>query len=395
MGPDRELMDRAIRHLASFERPSASDGERRAAEWIASALSDLGASAVVEEERAHGTYWIPLGALSAIAIGAALVRPRWLRRALAAAATAALVDDLEHRSRWFRRAFLPRRPTYNVVAETGDPGAQRTLIIVAHHDAAHGGVVFDETLMAELHRRWPDLYDRFDRWPPVMWGVPLGPFLVALGRRRAGAILSALTNAAMADIARSPLAPGANDNLAAVGALLALARRLRDEPVEGLRVLLVSAGSEESNSEGFQAYGRRHFAELPRDSTSVIAAECLGSGTVTIAESEGFLLRHAYDSELKDLATACAERAGVPVRRGLHIAFTSDAQIAVHAGYPAMTLGSTDHLKLPSNYHKPTDTPDNLDWYCLDQAVDVLEATIRELGSQARSSSERAIATAS
>jgi Zn-dependent M28 family amino/carboxypeptidase len=249
--------------------------------------------------------------------------------------------------------------------------------------------------MAELHRRWPELYDRFDRWPPVMCGVVLGPLLVALGRPRAGAILGALTIAAMADIARSPIAPGANDNLAAVGALLALARRLRDDPVDGLRVVLVSAGSEESNSEGFQAYGRRHFAELPRRRTSVIAAECLGSGTVTVAESEGFLLRHYYDDDLKDLATACAQRAGVPVRRGLHIAFTSDAQIAVHAGYPSMTLGSTDYLKLPSNYHKPTDTPDNLDWDCLDQAVDVLEGVIRELAAQERASSERAIATAS
>src|SRR4051794_14671794 len=109
MGPDHGLMERAVRHLASFERASASDGERRAAEWIAGALRDLGCEAVVEEERAHGTYWIPIGALSGLAIAGAVLRPRWLGRALAAIATAALVDDLEHRSRWFRRAFLPKR----------------------------------------------------------------------------------------------------------------------------------------------------------------------------------------------------------------------------------------------------------------------------------------------
>src|SRR3954454_14861480 len=117
MGPDRQLMERAVRHLTSFERPSASDGERRAAEWIAGALGDLGAPAVVEEERAHGTYWIPLRVPRALSIAAALLRPRWLGRALATVVAAALVDDLEHRSRWFRRAFLAKRATYNVAAE--------------------------------------------------------------------------------------------------------------------------------------------------------------------------------------------------------------------------------------------------------------------------------------
>src|SRR4051812_3683912 len=382
-------MEEAISHLAAIETPSASPGEREAAEWIAAKLGELGAPARVEEERAHGTYWWPLGLLNAIALaGTRLGR---LGRLLAAVAAVGLVDDLEHRSRWFRRAFLPRRPTYNVTAETGDRAAERTVVVVAHHDAAHGGAVFDVSLMAALERRMPRLYDRIDRWPPLMWGVVAGPVLVALGRRRAGAVLCAGTIAAMADIGRSPVAPGANDNLSGVAAVLALARRLRDEPLDGLRVLLVSCGSEESNSEGMQAFGRRHFGTLPRESTVFIVPECIGSGHVTVAESEGFLLRHGYDEELKGLATTCAERLGIPVPRGLHIAFTSDAQIALHGGYRAMVLGGTDELKLPSNYHKPTDTPENIDHDGLAASVDVLEATVRAL----QPSSDRAAAIAS
>ena len=384
-------MEEAISHLAAIESPSASPGEREAAEWIAAKLGELGAPARVEEERAHGTYWVPLGLLSALGlVGAALGR---FGRLLAAGAAAAMVDDLEHRSRWFRRNFLRRRPTYNVIAEAGDAGARRTVVVVAHHDAAHGGAIFDVTLMAELNRRFPRLYDRIDRWPPLMMAVVAGPLLVALGRRRAGALVCAGTIAAMADIARSPVAPGANDNLSSVAAVLALARRLRDEPLDGLRVLLVSSGSEESNSEGMQAFGHRHFPAMPRESTEFIVLECLGSGHVTVAESEGFLLRHGYDEGLKDLATACGDRLGIPIRRGLHIAFTSDAQIALHGGYRAMVLGGTDELKLPANYHKPTDTPENIDHDGLAQSVDVLEATVRTLAAQA--SSERAAAIAS
>src|SRR3954468_22920831 len=139
MFADREGLERTVRRLGGISRPSASPGEREAAEWIAAQLRELGLEAAVEEERAHGTYWIPIGVMSALGLAGALVRPRWLGRALAAAATVALVDDLEHRSRWFRRAFLPRRPTYNVVAEAGDAGAQRTVVVVAHHAAAHVG----------------------------------------------------------------------------------------------------------------------------------------------------------------------------------------------------------------------------------------------------------------
>ena len=56
----------------------------------------------------------------------------------------------------------------------------------------------------------------------------------------------------MADIGTRASVPGANDNLSAVGAVIALAERLRDRPVKDVRVLLVSTGSEESFSEGMQ-----------------------------------------------------------------------------------------------------------------------------------------------
>lgn len=58
----------------------------------------------------------------------------------------------------------------------------------------------------------------------------------------AGTVGSALAAALFADIARSPVVPGANDNLSAVALLVALAERLRERPVKGVRVLLVSLG---------------------------------------------------------------------------------------------------------------------------------------------------------
>src|SRR5262249_21291767 len=77
----------AIRELAAFDRPSASDGERRGAELIAGRLRELGCRVEIEEERAHGGYWWPIGLVNAFAVatGAVALRRRGpLARAIAA-----------------------------------------------------------------------------------------------------------------------------------------------------------------------------------------------------------------------------------------------------------------------------------------------------------------------
>ena len=56
-----------VETLERIERPSASDGERQAAEWIRERFQSLGLDARIERERAHGSYWWPLGLMSAAA----------------------------------------------------------------------------------------------------------------------------------------------------------------------------------------------------------------------------------------------------------------------------------------------------------------------------------------
>jgi len=139
-------IEAGIRHLSGIERGSASGGERKAAEWIAARLREEGCgSARVEAEPAHGTYWWPLGTLSSLTVALGLWALRHPGRArapivaLGALAAWAMGDDVSAGRFWFRKRFLPRRTTYNVVAEAGDPAAPRTVVLVAHHDAAHTG----------------------------------------------------------------------------------------------------------------------------------------------------------------------------------------------------------------------------------------------------------------
>ena len=370
---DRQDLRHVVETLSAIERPSASEGERQAAEWIAERFRDAGLEPRIEHERAHGGFWWPIGLLNAIGLVAARLRSKLL----AFGALALLVDDLDHRRRMFRR-LLPKRPTWNVTAVTGDPDAARTVVVVAHHDAAHGGLIYDTTALYALLERFPQILPRVKRWPPVMWGVVLGPLLVAAGRRRLGAVFSLGTIAVMADIGRSRVSPGANDNLAAVATVLELARR----QYEGVRVVLVSTGSEESLAEGMQAWGRRHFPGLSPQTTTFIALEMLGSGHLTIAEAEGFLLPHPYPANVKDELERCARELGIAVHRGLSNSFASDGQIPLHAGYPAALLGALDEFLLPANYHKPSDLPENLDYESVENALRVLDAFIRARGER-------------
>jgi acetylornithine deacetylase/succinyl-diaminopimelate desuccinylase-like protein len=380
----RPLIERAVRELASYERPSASDGERRAAEWLAGEFRTAGCRNVrVEEERAHGGYWWPLGLLNAGSALAAL-RGRAPAALVGGSAAAAVYDDVSGGRLWFRRRTLPHRFTWNVVAEAGEPDAPRTVVFIAHHDAAHSGLVFHPALPRAGMKLAPKLHERANQSVPIIFGVFLGPLLLALWGlfgwrwlKRCGMFFSIGASAAMANIGASRVVPGANDNLSAVGVLVALAHELAERPPEGVRVLLLSTGSEEAFMEGMQAFGRRHFPELDRATTEFVCLECVGSPQLCIVEAEGMLrMRHYTESSREALARAGGE-AGVELLRGLRTVAATDALIALRAGYPTCTLGGIDETKFPAEYHWPTDVPDNLDWSSIEAAVEVCLSYLR------------------
>ena len=267
--PDQAWLRERLEELERIYRPSASAGERRAAEWVVDQLRALGADARIEAADAHGTYWWPLGigtALGALGGLAALRGHRRLGAALGAIGAAGIASDFPPHQRRLRSP-LPKRTTYNVVCEIGDPDAERTIVISAHHDSAHSGLVFHPAIPKIADRL--GLLENVETSPALMAPVIGGPLLVALGAlsnlkplTKLGAVLAAGATAAMAEIGSRKVVPGANDNGTAVVSLLALAKRLADHPAPGIRVVLLSAGAEESFSEGMKAFGERHFAEL-------------------------------------------------------------------------------------------------------------------------------------
>ena len=383
----------AVRHLETIERGTASPGEREAAEWIAEQLRALGCEAHTEPEQVHGGYWVPVGAPAAAAAGLALLALRGGRTARiaalvgAAAATASVLDDISG-GRQAARRWLPKRESRNVVAVGGDPGGERTLVFVAHHDAGHGGAVFDHTPADTIEERWPGFIGRFKTYPPIMWPTIAGPLFTALGAltgsRRllgAGALFGAGTAAAMADIARAPVSPGASDNLSAVGVLLGVAEVLQAQPVRGVRVLLVSTGSEESFMEGMRRFMDRWSADLPKDRTTMVCLETLGCPRLALIEGEGMAWMTDYPQATRDLVADVAGEAGVELVRGLRTRAATDGLIALRAGYPSALLASVDQRNIPSHWHCACDVADNVSFDTVDQATALCVALARRLAN--------------
>jgi len=382
-----------IEDLATLERGAGSPGEEVAAHRLRGRFESAGCTAVVDEEEYDDGYARLHAGLSALGAVAGLAAVSGRFRAFAAlggaAAAAAIADDCANWSRFARRAIGVRRKTWNVVAEAGDPAADRTIVLLAHHDAAPTGAVFDDTAQRMANDLLPDVIEAIDTAVPMWWPVIAGPALSALGAvsgRRglagAGLVLSAGSAASFADIARHRIVPGANDNLSGVAVLVSVAESLQAEPVEGLRVLLASCGAEEVLQGGIYGFVERHLRPLDPGRTLVLNLDTLGSPRLIMLEGEGPVVMEDYcGPEFRDLVAAIAEEAGVELRRGMRARTSTDAVVPSHAGYPTATLSSMTAWKGLSNYHKHTDTPENVDYGTVERAAIVAEAVVREVAS--------------
>jgi Peptidase family M28 len=384
--PDQAWLRSRLEELERIYRPSASAGERRAAEWLVGQFRALGAEARIEAADAHGTYWWPLGigtALGALGGFAALRGKRALGAALGALGAAGIASDFPPHQRRLR-APLPTRTAYNVVCEVGDPDAEQTIVISAHHDSAHSGLVFHPALPKVADRL--GLIEGIETSPALMAPVVGGPLLVALGAltkvkalTRLGTALGLASTAAMAEIGSRRVVPGANDNGTAVVSLLALARRLAESPAPGVRVILLSAGAEESFSEGMKAFGERHFGELPADSTFFLVLESTGSPHLLVLRGEGFLKMYDYPAKALELLDTTAEELGVWLYPNLRLHNGTDGMEPLAAGYETAVIAGCDDLKQPSNYHWPNDLAENVDFGSVTDGIRLAEATIRRL----------------
>jgi hypothetical protein len=388
----RERLD----ELCSWERGSASEGERRAAEWLAGELRDAGGRDVrVEEEpEANGTFWWQIGLLAGAGVLAGLAARRGGRatRALAAltgaAASALIADELPPGRRRFRR-LLPKRSAHHVLAEIGPPDAERTIVVMAHHDAAHTAFFFNPAITEAVGENMPWVFENNDTSPPLMWPTVAGPAVVAagaaLGSRKLtglGTFISAGSAAFMAHIGAGQVVPGANDNGTGCIAQLAIASALAERPPENTRILFLST-SEEALCEGMGLFMERHAAEMPTDRTFFLCLDTVGSPNLLVLRGEGMLNLREYPAPSLALLDSTADELGIEMPfRDLRLRNATDGIFPLAAGYQCVSVASCNQWKNPTNYHWKTDTPENVDYGTVADAIRLSEAVIRKLDAR-------------
>ncbi len=403
------ILREVVESLAPLDRTPCSPGERQAAESLAARFRSIpGVQVALEDEDSWGTFPPTATGLGLLGIaGATLVLGgrRAAGAALAAVAFAGIVDEAQNGPRIVRRLVRRRRRTINLVARLDSRGAIRTaahrpadaqgardgaidtLVVIAHHDAPQSGMLFDQTLQRRLHERAPQVLARF-KTPLPQWWVGLGGGLATIGgaltaRRgfaRAGLAAGLLGTAAVADIWRNDTVQGANDNLSGVAALVALARLLSDEPLPGLRVLLVSCGAEETLQDGIRAFVARHREMLDPQRTAFFNLDTVGSPHLVMLEAEGPVWMESYAGPwLRDLVAARARRLGIELQRGFRARASTDSVIPSRAGYATATLVSMTDWRSPANYHLPSDIPANLDYASVANATRLVLDVARAL----------------
>jgi hypothetical protein len=367
-----------VETLAPLHRPPCSPGERAAAEWLRERLNAVsGVEVQLEDEPSWGTFPPTATGLGLAGVLAALLslRGRRLLGALLAAVTfAGIVDEAHNGPRILRRLVRRKRATVNLIGRAGEHDAPSTLVVIAHHDAPQTGMLFDQTLQRTLHERAPQVLERFKTPLPQWWFGLAGPLATLLGALRGrgraqrlgarkGLVLGLLGTLLVADVWRSETVQGANDNLSGVACIVALAELLRDRPIPGLRVLLVSCGAEETLQDGIRAFLSTHRHELDPVTTRFINLDTVGSPHLVLLEAEGPVRMEEYSGPwLRDLFAARAHSLGIELHRGYRARASTDSVIPSRAGYPTATLVSMTDWLAPANYHLPSDVPANLDY---------------------------------
>jgi hypothetical protein len=362
-----------------MERGSAGPGERAAANWGAGRLRQAGAREVRVDAFRYQRSWAARHAPHfAAGIGAAALGggPGAI---LALASLVSFELDLGGRRQWLAR-LAPAGEGANAVGRVPARGERRrTLVLVAHHDAAQTGLAWRHPWIGGVGARAalarltgappPDSMESFSAGPEA--GFALAAAGAIGGRPRLRMVAAALLAAPLAlalDVARNHSVPGASDNATGVAAVLALVERFAAEPLDGTEVVAVLTGCEESGMGGMAAWLRAEGSVLDPATTLVLGLDTLGAGEPIVLRAEGPVRPERYRDEDLEWADRGARRAGLPTPRRFRIGGWTDPILAVHAGLPTVSLLSV-RGSMFTNYHQPTDTPDRVDWDSVDACM--------------------------
>lgn len=197
--------------------------------------------------------------------------------------------------------------------------------------------------------------------------------------------------------------PGANDNATGTAAAMELARLLGNLGSADTRLIVVLFTNEENPYFGTRDWGSRRFAEMLAARGEPVAAMLsletigfysdapnsqhypapLGLFYPTTANFVAFVAMPGSRTLMQKLMGAFRETTAFPTAGGVAPGFIpgigwSDHKAFADAGFEAVMITDTALFRY-AHYHKPTDTPDKVDYDRLARITKGLERAVRKL----------------
>ncbi|MDZ4158909.1 MAG: M20/M25/M40 family metallo-hydrolase [Anaerolineaceae bacterium] len=351
-------------------RGSCTPQERQAAEYAVACMRGGGVQSVrLETFRSSSSTYQPIALAFTVALLGTLAA--WLFGNWGLAAAAALnalgawgmFAESDFTPNWTR--WLAARSTSQNAVGVLSPSrfVKRCAVLCSHLDTHRTPVFYSNQI-------W---YRLFGKLVSVAFAsMPLNAVVYALaaltgwgGLRWVGAFFACLQLIALAlclHADHTPFSPGANDNASGAGAVLALAKRLRDDPLQHTEVWLLFTGCEEVGTHGMGAFLDAHSAELGDDAVYIILDE-VGRGQLNYLTADGLIRkRPTHPAALKLARQAAAALPELEVLEKVGLAYT-DAAAATRRGRIALTINT---LPPPGDvnaihWHRMTDTIEHID----------------------------------
>lgn len=409
------MSESTLRHIEHFTntigpRGSTTPKEAEAHEYCAATLEGLGYEAHRESFMSPTSGWLPYalaeGALLvAVALFVLLGRgPDGRAGALAAIVLALVVNvsfflHLTHRDSpllW----FIPFERSQNVWAVARPSGEERGRVVITGHVDTH---------RAALAMQSPALWRVFQILSLLVgaanlvllavfvWGLltpdslPRTIALIAAILPVAGLVFSVQPDF-------SPFVKGANDNASGAAAVLALAERLKAEPLAHTAVYLVNTGCEEVGCFGLIDFIDRHAGGDVPDADYLVLDNIAGKGSdVNYVVDETLLLFPvSSDPELVKLAEQVAKVHSDLKAKPFHYkGLYSELSVAVTHGQFALGLLNFDPAtKMPPNFHTTRDDMSNIDPAVLERSEQFAWALLQKIDSEQEAAPETAPETA-
>lgn len=401
------MSDRALQHIEHLAasigpRGSCTPDERRASEYCLHVLRGLGYQAHLREFRAPRSGWAPFSIGSALILFALLsfwtfARPvegispaggihaagRVLAAVLGAWVTASIFMQLLFRPNPLSR-LVPSGTSQNVYAVAAPRGdLRRTVVVAGHVDTHRTPVAMASPLAFRLFQALTTLgVISFVVLAALMIAGMIWPALPLMPLALAPAAVVAVVLVVTLQPEFTRFVPGANDNASGAAAVLALAERLKAEPLEHTEVWLLNSGAEEVGATGPVRLLEEH-PELKEAAWMVLDTIAGPGAGPCLITAEHVLVPMRADAGLLALARSVAgARPDLGAYEHYYRGLFSEHSPLAAAGCRSLALINFTPQGVLPNWHRPTDTFENIDPEVLDRTEEFAWEFLRRFDRQ-------------